>query len=250
MSDYTMAEEFELPSKGLIYAKKINPRVKLRSMTTQEEMKRLAPTETPYKAMCGIIEDCMVGKPPMPVYDMCLGDYQFLLHKLRIVTYGKEYKMTARCPFCGNVFSTTADLDDLKTLEYDESVPALMSVKLPACGKTIGLRMQTPRSLDDIALRKKEIMKKSEGAADDPGLALTLAYLIESVDGVERNPVELDNFVRRLPMKDANVLIQTAEKLNRKVGVDTALEVKCSRCGQAVPVTFRITGEFFGPSID
>jgi wobble nucleotide-excising tRNase len=45
---------------------------------------------------------------------MALGDYEFLLHKLRIVTYGPEYKMALTCPYCGKEFETTADLEQLE----------------------------------------------------------------------------------------------------------------------------------------
>ena len=76
--DYTIAQDFVLPSKGLIYNQSVNPNVKIRSMTTAEEMKRLAYTETPYKLMSEIIDDCLVTKPGISAYDMCLGDYQFI----------------------------------------------------------------------------------------------------------------------------------------------------------------------------
>ena len=40
MADYTIAEEYKLPSEGKIYSVPFDPKVKLRSMTVQEEMKR------------------------------------------------------------------------------------------------------------------------------------------------------------------------------------------------------------------
>lgn len=77
---FTITEDCTLPSLGLVYSKPVNPNVKLRSMTTEEEMRRLAHTERPYKVLCDIIEDCIVGdKLGISVYDVCLGDYQYLL---------------------------------------------------------------------------------------------------------------------------------------------------------------------------
>lgn len=115
--DTTIYESFILPSKGLIYEEKIDPNISLRSMTTMEEMKRLSPTDMPYKVMSDIIEACMEEKPPIHVYDMCLGDYQFLLHKIRIVTYGPEYKMAVRCPECKAVTESIANLESLEIHE-------------------------------------------------------------------------------------------------------------------------------------
>ena len=38
---YTIAEGYELPSKGKIYSVAVNPHVELRSMYERDEMKRL-----------------------------------------------------------------------------------------------------------------------------------------------------------------------------------------------------------------
>ena len=89
---YTIGEGVELPSRGLIYDKKVNSYVELRSMTARDEMKRLAPSPARFKVLADIIEGCMIEKPAIHVYDMALGDYEYLLHKLRIITYGVEHQ--------------------------------------------------------------------------------------------------------------------------------------------------------------
>lgn len=247
---YTIAETFELPSKGLIYENPINSKVTLRSMTTEEEMKRLSSSETPYKTMSDIIESCMVNKPDISVYNMCLGDYQFLLHKLRIVTYGSDYKMSVRCPVCGKEFETTCNLDSLAPIVYDGDIEKLKTITLPATKKVIRLKLQTPRTLDNIAKRKKDIIKKNPEMTVDPGFMLTLTSIIDTIDDEKLDDVKLELFVRRLPMKDANFLMQSAVKLNESVGLNTDFECKCPSCGFEMLSTFRITPEFFGPSIN
>lgn len=248
--NYTIAESYVLPSRGLIYDEPVKAEVKIRSMTTEEEMRRLAPSDTPYKVMCDIIEDCLLEKPGISVYDMCLGDYQFLLHKLRVVTYGPEYKMMVQCPNCGESFETKISLDDLQEIEYDEKLNELKRIFLPQSKKEVKIRFQTPRSLDDIAVRTKEMKRKIKTLGYDPGLVLTLESLIDTVDNQKLQPIALETFIRKLPMRDVNLIIQTADKLNRGVGLDSAVEVQCGSCGYNAVTTFRITPEFFGPSID
>jgi hypothetical protein len=247
---YTISESYSLPSRGLIYDKKVDPNFTVRSMTTSEEMKRLSPTEVPYRVMSEIIEDCLTTKLDIPVYDLCIGDYQFLLHKLRIVTYGPEYKMAIQCPNCGEVSTSVVNLDELSVSEYDDSIQDLMSVHLPQIDKKIELKIQTPRSIEEVATRTKEIKKKMKDLSYDPSLIVTLQSIIKTVDGQVLNPASLESFVRKLPMKDANILLQAAKKLNEKVGLDTSVVAKCGSCGYDVVTTFRFTPEFFGPSID
>jgi predicted RNA-binding Zn-ribbon protein involved in translation (DUF1610 family) len=201
--------------------------------------------------MCDIIQDCIVGeKLGMPVYDLALCDYQFLLHKLRIVTYGSEYKMSMYCPHCGAVTETVFNLDDLVLTEYDESVEELKKVTLPVCGKEIEIKLQTPRTIDEVNARIKDIKKRNKGISYDPSLLVTLESIIKKVDGQVPNPVTLGEFVKKLSMRDANLLLQQAKKLNGKVGLNTECVVKCPDCGYDAVTTFRYSSEFFGPTID
>jgi len=104
----TIKEDFSLPSEGRIYGKTFNPDVTLRSMTVEDEMKRLSPSKNPYKNMSEIIESCITSeKLPISVYDLCIGDYTYLLHKLRVVTYGANYPIRYMCPKCGSIENDT-----------------------------------------------------------------------------------------------------------------------------------------------
>lgn len=121
MENYTIAESCTLPSLGKLYELPFNPELRVRSMTTEDEMKRLSPSSSFYKTLCEILDDCIVGeKPPISCYDMCLGDYQVLLHKVRVATYGAEYPMESQCPYCGRSNRVVFNLDELETETYTE----------------------------------------------------------------------------------------------------------------------------------
>lgn len=246
----TIQESFTLPSKGLIYDKKVNPEFTLRSMTTIEEMKRLSPTKTPYLTMCEIIEDCLLTDLGIPVKDLCLGDYQFMMHKLRIVSYGTEYRMTTRCPYCNEIEEQIFNLEDLDVNEYDPSMKSMFTVELPRTGKTITLRYQTPAMLENINKQKNARLKKDSNSID-PTFELTLEALIEEVDGEVLDPIRLENFVQKLPVMDAKVIFDAAEKINSMIGLDTVVVTQCGnpRCQKDYTSTFRPTSEFFWPTL-
>lgn len=249
--NYTIFEEFELPSKGLIYDTPVNPRIRLRSMTTADEMWRLQRTSTPYRVMCELIDKCIVGdKPGISAYDMCLGDYQVLLHKLRVVTYGPDYKMMMTCPVCRSVNEITVNLDELDVIKYSEEDAGMSKITLPKSKKVVELRMQTPRILDEIESRKAEMKKKSKDKTSRYDYLITLESLIKTVDGTTYSSAELEAMLLKLPLADANYLLQKADKLNQKVGVSTTVNVSCPDCGNEVVVPFLLTSEFFGPTVD
>lgn len=248
MADYTIAETFTLPSKGLVYKQQVNPVVKLRSMTVEEEMKRLAYSELPYKMLTEIIDDCLVEKPRISVYDMCMGDYEFLLHKLREVTYGSDYKVSSICPYCGESNKSTIDLSKLNILEYSAEMEDYLHITLPQCGKHIDLKLQTPRVLDEIKLKTTELKKKFPELKGEPAILFTIVSMIDKVDGEVLDNFKLETFVRKLSMRDTNYIIQKLAKV--EVGIDKDIECKCKVCGETYHFPFPITNEFFGPTID
>ena len=248
MIEASIYEQFRLPSNGKIYDTEINPNVTLRSMTTLEEMKRLSPTDMPYKTMSDIIEGCMKDAPELPVYEMSLGDYQYLLHKLRIVTYGPQYKMNIKCTECGKVSESVADLESLHISEWDPTVLDTQIITLPKSKHQIELKFQTPYDLDMINYKAKETKKRTRQNIDY-SILYTIVSLIKKVDGAVLNSIDLEEFVKTLPNMDANFIVTKASEFNRKVGLDNRITVKCSECGAEMEVPFRITSEFFGPSI-
>lgn len=250
MTDYTIANDYSLPSEGRIY-ENVNPIVKLRSMTTVEEMKRLNKSDRPYKVMAEIIDSCITEPIGISSYDLCIPDYQYLLHKLRIVTYGPQYRMSSTCPFCTTVNTSTVNLDDLPVIPFDQDTYNKYSqFLLPVTNKQIKLRMQTPRILDTITVRTKEAHKGSVSTSGDSAFLFTLESLIDTIDGERPEQFRLIEFLKQLPMKDTNYILKAGQKLNSFFGLESELLHVCGVCGLDYTSTFRTTSEFFGPSID
>ena len=251
MQDYTIGESYTLPSLGKVYSREVKPEIKIRSMTTEEEMKRVASVDYPYKNMSEIIDDCLVEKPGISAYDMCIGDYQFLLHKLRVVTYGSDYTTVNKCIYCGSDTTKVIDLEDLEVLEYTEDFEKYREFDLPKSKKHIRLRVQTPRMLDEVSERVKKVKRKAKGQLEfDPTLIYTIAALIEEIDGQRPDVVKTEEWIRTLPMADTNTIIQYAEKMNESIGIDASLDCTCDVCGLTYHTVMQTTSEFFRPVLD
>lgn len=248
----TIKETFELPSKGLIYDRPINPQIKLRSMTTQDEMARLSPSEDKCRTLAELIENCIEGdKPDLSVYDMCMGDYYYLLNALRVVTYGSDYHMMAYCLACQTSFETTINLDELRVLEWDDSIKQRMFVTLPTSGKLIELNYQTPRIIDDIARRVKQMKKQNKDLVEEnEELLQKVIFSIKTIDGRKPNPAEVETLVRKMKMADFNVLSQKIDALNEALGPVKVLALECTNCHNTTLSLFRYSPEFFRPTVD
>lgn len=257
-NNYTIAERYTLPSHGLLYDSDINPDIKLRSMTVRDEMKRMAPSNdgTVYRVLAEVIDDCLVEKPGISSYDMCIGDFQFLMHKLRIVTYGPEYKISCKCPNCGNYDEYVVNLEDLSLDELkDFDKDKYLRLELPASKKIVELNYNTPRILDNIEKEvdrvAKQYKKQNKIMSDvDWHLLYQLVYAIKTVDGQKLSVTQKETFCNNLVGRDYNAIINALDKLDQKVGLGLMFEVKCNQCGLNMSVPFRLTSEFFRPSSD
>jgi predicted RNA-binding Zn-ribbon protein involved in translation (DUF1610 family) len=248
-TDYTIMEGYELPSKGKIYEESINPHIELRSMTARDEMKRLSPSSTPLKTLADIIEGCCVEKPNIHVYDMSLGDYEFLLHKLRIVTYGEGYNVALRCPSCGELIEATADLGQLAIKDFnEEEVDKLRIFTLPKSGKTISLNFITPRIIEESEIKVKEMKRRYKNATIDFETLVKLQMNINLIDGEKKDEAEMENIITSLPALDLQKLLNNIDNLNQQIGLDNILYLTCPKCGDEVTTFFRFGPEFFRPT--
>lgn len=245
----SIQETFKLPSNGMLYSPRVDPEITLRSMTTLEEKKRLGNTTNQFKLLATIIDDCIVNKQKgFTSYDLTAGDFQYLLFKLRTVTYGNMYKMTLRCPICGSRFEHVHDLDALEELKYEEEMEASLTITLPRSKDIIKLNLITPRMSDNIENRAKEILSKNPNFEGDATYILTLMALINSVNGEILPESKKQKYVEDMLMADANFLRQSADKV--RVGVDTHCTATCPHCKKPFPFLLPFTQEFLGPAID
>lgn len=245
-ADARIAETFTLPSKGLIYEEKVNPEVVLGSMKTKHEMLRLSASENSNKIMADIIDDCLTTDVGISSYDMCLGDFQYLMYKLRTVTFGPEYEMYGICPYCGADNTVTVNLDELEVYEYSDELADLLTIELPTSGKELTLTLQTPRILDKIH-KKVNDAKRRRRSNENPSLLYNITSSITHIDGEVPNEFVLEEFVKDLPMKDTNLLLNRISEVNAKIGVQLDIDAMCSECGRYYVVPFRIQPAFFRP---
>ena len=248
-SNSPVQEMFTLPSHGKIYVEDVNEHFTMRSMTINEEMQRLAPTDHKYELLCSIIDKCMVQGPGISSYDMCLGDYIYCLYMLRITTYGPKYKISPKCRYCDNINEEVFDLQDLAIKEYDDSMQKYVEFQLPSCKRVVTIQPQTPRSLDRIDDMVRMYKRKLSTSLDSTILCQIIST-IRLVDSVELNSVQLEEFVRSLDMRDINTILNYSNLLNSSIGVDNRIVMKCDMCGIESQAQLSITSEFFRPTLD
>ena len=248
MNNIRIAEQFTLPSKGKLYLEDVNPEVVLSSMKAKHEMLRLSATEESHKIMAQIIDDCIETDFGISSYDLCLGDFQFLLFKLRIVTFGNNYELLGKCPFCGFEQTYKIDLDSLETKEYTNSYEELKHLTLPVGGEELLLTYQTPRMLDRINTKMREYRKRHRDLDENPTILYNIMSVIDEVNGEIPDAIELEEWIKELPLADATAIVNRIDEMNNSIGVNLFVEDSCRICGTSFIVPFRVNNTFFRPN--
>lgn len=240
-------EVFTLPSKGLVYNDDVNPEIILSSMTTRHEMLRLSNTDENYKILAQIMDDCIKSDLGISAYDLCLGDFQFLLFKLRTVTFGPEYELGGKCPFCGFEQTSIINLDELEIKEFDESINDIMDIELPVTGSKVEFKLQTPRILDRVNAKTREYMRRHKDSDENPVILYNIISSIDLIDDEIPNAIMLEEWCKNLPLADTNAIINRIDLINDQIGVDMFVEDNCKICGTEYIVPFRFNSTFFRP---
>ena len=158
--------------------------------------------------------------------------------------------MNSVCPYCGFENQEVVNLEDFEILEYNEDLEKYREFTLPVSGKKVKLNVETPRRLDTITERVRDFKRKNPNSNTDQSLVFTLSGLIKSIDGKEVNLIQLEDWIRSLPMRDTNVILQNADKFNTSIGINTDMTETCNLCFLTYKTTFKSTSEFFRPTLD
>ena len=249
MAQYKFPTEVvNLPSKGKLYSKD-NPlskgEVELKYMTAKEE-DILTSINLIRKGIVidKVLESLIVDKK-IKVGDLLIGDKNALMISARILGYGKEYEVKAKCIECGDSGDLKVDCTQLKDIEISDDIKEnKFSMKLPATKVEIEFRLLT--SAEEISVEKDvEAMQKVQPDIDYTN-TFRFKKMITSIDG-DTTPSVINDFVdNKFLALDS---LEFRKNLNKITpGVDMNYEYCCPSCSHTQEVVVPLGTGFFWPN--
>lgn len=241
-------EEYTLPSNGNLYGKGVSPNVVLRAMTTMDEKTRLS--SSGLTSVVNLLNNCVVSPENFNANELKMFDIEFLLYKLRIVTYGNIYKVRAYCDHCGKFVDIDVDLDKLevKTVPDDFDEPFDIG-KLPVSGDKIECRILSIADSIEMAKESQKILNKYKDYEGDPSFVLSYKYMIYSVNGEILPDFKKQAYVENMHAMDLRYLDEVYGGMANDFGLDTLIDTECPICGNPLLFELPINDEFFRPKI-
>lgn len=242
-------ETYEIPSRGKIYGTSmvVPERITLRAMTALDEKLRLS-SNNPFISVSKLVNNCMVDCDQVDAARLKFFDLHFLMFKLRILTYGPEYRIKITCPSCGDRHDVTINLDELKCEYAPDDLVEPMDIKLPVSGTTVGVKFMEANDYLNISAEAQRIRTKFPDYEGDPEYIPSYMCKIVTVNGEELVPSKKQEFIENMHAKDLRVFDEKYAELTGKLGLDLGQVDVCPKCGHVLEYDVPMVREFFRPT--
>lgn len=218
----------DLPSKDLENMPPL--RVKIRPFKYEDE--RRLRSATSISESTEIIEDlinaCMQGAS---LRDVTLADKNFILYKLRELSYGDEYQIEVGCGGCGSENELVVRLSDLDCNRATPDMPNPRPVHLPD---------------SEVEVQVRHLMARDEQLFSNPeDLTENLWKVTESVGG-HNDRMVIQSFLKECTARDISYLRNKV--FDSDLGIDNNVKYRCNSCGSEQKIELPITEAFFSAS--
>lgn len=244
----------ELPSAGLPYNGSMpGGNVEISPLTTREEMIiagfREQGMSDPNLLIDSILKNCLKLPTGVAYEDLLITDRFFLIANVRAISFGEDYGFTWRCGCRNKEQRSVHQLPGgLKLFKLAPDFHEPFEVKLPKCGKTIGMRLL--RISDEKAIeryRDQMIERATEPIVGDPGYLFRMARRIVTVDGEEWEIQKKLDLLGNPPMLSVDSIAMRKKYEDNECGLDLSVTTKCRFCGQEREANLPFSAEFFRP---
>jgi len=237
-----------VPCYPLYNKEKVGRTFTFRPMTTMEEKLRLS--SSTFDTTAKLIQRCLTSNENVDVTKLKLVDLQFLMYKLRIETYGKDYKITTKCPHCGRTVDLTFDLDELDVRVLPDTFKEPFEIgALPVSGDTLQCKLYTTEDYMKIIEDGQAKLEKFPDYEGDPSWILEQSRRVCTVNGQLLPTFKLEKYVETMHARDFQYFEQKYDELVGSYGIDKRVEAECPECKRKIKFVLPMTEEFFRPSL-
>lgn len=250
MTDYNFQQEITLPSRGYFNPEIPDGKVVQRCLMVSDQKFLSGSNMDSKKMLSDLIKRTTVTPEDLDSSNLTLGDTLYLLFKLRILSYGNEYKFRTRCPECGKKIEVTADLSELPVEFLEEGFEEKLVTTLPHSKATVWTSVQTNFDLEEIDKECKRRRKKNPN--DDSEYILRIAQSVRKIKTAEGKELtsrfDIERFVGGLTDLDAMTILAARDSV--QFGILPTVEHTCTECRETIEVGVYFSGDFFRPNLN
>jgi len=217
-----------IPSNGILY--KNFKGVTMRPMGLEDEKVLAESKGGAREAINKLLARCLNG---VECLDLLPIDRDYLLIKLRELSFGEEFKAVTACPKCNSDNNLSFILSKLPADPLPEDTKEPLEITLPKL--EIQVKLLYPRVRDEVWLTPENIEN-------------SLWRFVESIKAVDSEEWYQDKEIiagvmKKIPLADVHILLK-AISLNM-YGLQTKVKIKCPTCSKISIIDVPINQDFF-----
>lgn len=252
-NQFNFTQEVILPSRGVFNPEIPGGKLTQRCMMVADQKFLSGANQSASDSIHQLIQRTVTDPEKFDVSKLTISDTLYLLFKLRILSYGKDYTFRTRCPECGKKIDVTLDLSELPVEIIDENYAENLVVTLPHRGDTVYTRVLLNEDIDEINREIKR--RKRRNPEDDSEYVLRIVRSIEKIELAHANKdgkkeltgsIDIERYIGALTDLDAAAIMAARDSV--QYGITPTTEYVCPECGEYIDVNLQFSGSFFRPT--
>lgn len=244
-SGNVIQETIKMISKGLI--PNIPSEVTIRAILRKDKKKLLM--TNPDDVLLALLQSSIVTPQNFNVYNLYPFESNYLLYRLRVLTYGNEHKYHEMCPHCRTDNEIEINLSEVPIVPVPDDFKPVFNITLPVSGKVLTCKLLNEGEL--ISLRKKANELQEQTGNNSAFMDLLWETRIAAIDGNSKlAPIEKTQFLDNLIDYDNEFMMYQYDKEVGNYGLQTELTTTCDNCGRIFSSNIPSIYTFFRPTFE
>lgn len=238
-----LTEVVKMPSKGLIPG--VPKEITIRAIQRKDK-KKLLMSET-NDVLLSLLQYAIVSPTNFNVYNLLPFESEYLLYRLRILTYGATHTFKDRCRFCGEINDIEMDLNAIPIIELPDDFKITFDIPLPVSGDILTCKLLTEGEKIELNKQGKEL--KNATGNENIDMDIIWESRVVAINGnTKLAPIEKTQFLDEMNDYDSEYFMEYYLKYEGNYGLQTKLKYECDKCGKLNESEMPSIYTFFRPT--
>lgn len=194
----------------------------------------------------GLLQSSIVSPTDFDVYNLLPFETQYLLYRLRVLTYGDEYKYIENCPHCGHGNELELPLNEMPIKEVPDDFKIQFDIKLPRIGHVLTCRLLNEREYLNASKTADEI-RENFNSENDAADVIWQARIVAINGDNSLTPIQKSQYLDELIDLDFEYLTHEYFKAEGNYGLQSEFTYTCENCNKLVESNMPSVYTFFRP---
>ena len=240
-----ITEKVNLLTGGIL--SNVPKEVTLKALQRKDKKKVLMSNNTD-NIFLDMLQACIIDPADFNVYSLIPIEVEYLLYRLRVLTYGDEIEFQYNCEHCGHLHKINCSLNDLDIIPLRSDFKLQFDIpELPKSKTIISCKLLTQGEFSAVNKKADELQELS---GDQNAYINTLwETRIISINGdTNLSPIQKQQFVDNLVDLDFEYMQQYYDFYEGNYGLQHNIKKTCENCKNIMNVNVPTIYTFFRPT--